>query len=124
MDLRAPCNLCSSIPRIQPFCSPLTNHSSLKTIISRRKVTSELQSTAGVASWSSDRTQAVPTHKVTVHDRFRGVTHQFVVPEDQYILHTAEDQNIALPFACRHGIAFSIKCGFFYVPVRSENMLF
>lgn len=24
--------------------------------------------------------------------------------QDQYILHTAEAQNITLPFACRHGI--------------------
>ncbi|XP_039780985.1 ferredoxin C 2, chloroplastic-like [Panicum virgatum] len=46
---------------------------------------------------------AVPTHKVTVHDRQRGVVHEFVVPEDQYILHTAEAQDIRLPFACRHG---------------------
>nr|CAB3493664.1 unnamed protein product [Digitaria exilis] len=46
---------------------------------------------------------AVPTHKVTVHDRQRGVVHEFVVPEvDQYILHTAEAQDIRLPFACRH----------------------
>ncbi|RLN15887.1 ferredoxin-1 [Panicum miliaceum] len=45
---------------------------------------------------------AVPAHKVTVHDRQRGVVHEFVVPEDQYILHTAEAQDIRLPFACRH----------------------
>ncbi|KAL9270213.1 Ferredoxin C 2, chloroplastic-like protein [Drosera capensis] len=47
------------------------------------------------------------THKVTVHDRQHGLTHEFLVPEDQYILHTAEDQNIALPFACRHGCCTS-----------------
>ncbi|KAE8819615.1 ferredoxin, chloroplastic [Hordeum vulgare] len=50
---------------------------------------------------------AVPTHKVTVHDRERGVVHQFVVPQDQYILHTAEAQDITLPFACRHGCCTS-----------------
>ncbi|RLN42808.1 ferredoxin-1 [Panicum miliaceum] len=50
---------------------------------------------------------AVPTHKVTVHDRQRGVVHEFVVPEDQYILHTAEAQDIRLPFACRHGCCTS-----------------
>ncbi|XP_012704648.1 uncharacterized protein LOC101785087 [Setaria italica] len=49
----------------------------------------------------------VPTHKVTVHDRQRGVVHEFVVPEDQYILHTAEAQDIRLPFACRHGCCTS-----------------
>ncbi|KAF3333365.1 ferredoxin-like protein [Carex littledalei] len=50
---------------------------------------------------------AVPTHRVTVHDRQRGVTHEFVVPEDQYILHTGESQNITLPFSCRHGCCTS-----------------
>ncbi|CAN6292074.1 unnamed protein product, partial [Urochloa humidicola] len=49
----------------------------------------------------------VPTHKVTVHDRQTGVVHEFVVPEDQYILHTAEAQDIKLPFACRHGCCTS-----------------
>ncbi|CAL4918428.1 unnamed protein product [Urochloa decumbens] len=49
----------------------------------------------------------VPTHKVTVHDRQTGVVHEFVVPEDQYILHTAEAQDIRLPFACRHGCCTS-----------------
>ncbi|XP_039113971.1 ferredoxin C 2, chloroplastic-like [Dioscorea cayenensis subsp. rotundata] len=53
------------------------------------------------------RTSPVPTHQVTVHDRRRGVVHQFLVPEDQYILHTAESQNISLPFACRHGCCTS-----------------
>ncbi|KAM0859910.1 hypothetical protein ACQ4PT_046874 [Festuca glaucescens] len=49
----------------------------------------------------------VATHKVTVHDRERGVVHEFVVPQDQYILHTAEAQDITLPFACRHGCCTS-----------------
>ncbi|CAJ2635198.1 ferredoxin C 2, chloroplastic [Trifolium pratense] len=49
----------------------------------------------------------VPTHKVKVHDRVRGIVHEFLVPEDQYILHTAESQNINLPFACRHGCCTS-----------------
>nr|ABK26465.1 unknown [Picea sitchensis] len=44
----------------------------------------------------------VPKHLVTVHDRQSGTVHKFWVPEDQYILHTAEDQDITLPFACRH----------------------
>ncbi|XP_058075980.1 ferredoxin C 2, chloroplastic [Magnolia sinica] len=48
-----------------------------------------------------------PIHSVTVHDRQRGVSHSFLVPEDQYILHTAEAQNISLPFACRHGCCTS-----------------
>ncbi|CAM0875412.1 unnamed protein product [Alopecurus aequalis] len=49
----------------------------------------------------------VATHKVTVHDRERGVVHEFIVPQDQYILHTAEAQDITLPFACRHGCCTS-----------------
>ncbi|XP_074264687.1 ferredoxin C 2, chloroplastic [Silene latifolia] len=56
---------------------------------------------------TSSSSGPVPTHKVTVHDRQRGLTHHFFVPEDQYILHTAEDQDISLPFACRHGCCTS-----------------
>ncbi|CAN0842879.1 Transcription factor MYC1, partial [Linum grandiflorum] len=63
---------------------------------------SELRAAVGVNGLSSAQT-TVPTHKVTVHDRQRGVVHEFVVPEDQYILHTGESQGIELPFACRHG---------------------
>ncbi|CAM6083400.1 unnamed protein product [Calypogeia fissa] len=59
-------------------------------------------------------------HSVTVVDRQRGITHQFSVPEDQYILHTGEDQNIALPFSCRHGCctacAVRVKSGNLYQP--------
>uniref|UniRef100_A0A0D9VXJ7 2Fe-2S ferredoxin-type domain-containing protein n=1 Tax=Leersia perrieri TaxID=77586 RepID=A0A0D9VXJ7_9ORYZ len=56
-------------------------------------------------AWASS--SPAPTHKVTVHDRQRGVVHEFVVPQDQYILHTAEAQDISLPFACRHGCCTS-----------------
>ncbi|GJM96219.1 hypothetical protein PR202_ga13035 [Eleusine coracana subsp. coracana] len=63
----------------------------------RARASSELQQAPRPAG------AAVASHKVTVHDRQRGVTHEFVVPEDQYILHTAEAQDISLPFACRHG---------------------
>ncbi|RZC56158.1 hypothetical protein C5167_015029 [Papaver somniferum] len=56
---------------------------------------------------SSSGTNTSQLHKVTVHDRERGVVHEFFVPEDQYILHTAEAQNISLPFACRHGCCTS-----------------
>ncbi|CAN0842877.1 Transcription factor MYC1, partial [Linum grandiflorum] len=67
---------------------------------------SELRAAVGVNGLSSAQT-TVPTHKVTVHDRQRGVVHEFVVPEDQYILHTGESQGIELPFACRHGCCTS-----------------
>lgn len=67
---------------------------------------SELQKAAGPAAATASGA-TVPTHKVTVHDRQRGVVHEFVVPQDQYILHTAEAQDIRLPFACRHGCCTS-----------------
>ncbi|KAL3499869.1 hypothetical protein ACH5RR_038962 [Cinchona calisaya] len=78
----------------------------------RCKTTSELQTSPasavtgqnGSTSYSSS---SVPLHKVTVHDRQRDIVHEFFVPEDQYILHTAESQNISLPFACRHGCCTS-----------------
>ncbi|KDP30577.1 hypothetical protein JCGZ_16944 [Jatropha curcas] len=73
----------------------------------RLKATSDLQTSVGVTSQVGNYSPAVPTHKVTVHDRQRGVSHEFLVPEDQYILHTAESQNISLPFACRHGCCTS-----------------
>ncbi|KAE9613734.1 putative ferredoxin [2Fe-2S], plant, Beta-grasp domain-containing protein [Lupinus albus] len=103
MALRIPCNC--SIPlhtkKLQSF--PL--NTSFK---QRRKTTnSELQTQQQVGVNGSSVSVGVPTHKVTVHDRQRGTVHQFLVPEDQYILHTAEDQNITLPFACRHGCCTS-----------------
>lgn len=42
-------------------------------------------------------------HTITVHDRQKGVTHTFQVPDDRYILHTAEHQGNSLPFSCRNG---------------------
>ncbi|XP_003561243.1 ferredoxin, chloroplastic [Brachypodium distachyon] len=68
-----------------------------------RASASELQQAPGAAAPAA----TIPTHKVTVHDRERGVVHEFVVPQDQYILHTAEAQDITLPFACRHGCCTS-----------------
>ncbi|KAI0511603.1 hypothetical protein KFK09_012233 [Dendrobium nobile] len=73
------------------------------------KTKAELQSAVEVSGRSAApaRTAAVQVHRVTVIDRQRGVVHQFLVPEDQYILHTAESQEISLPFACRHGCCTS-----------------
>ncbi|GLU05430.1 hypothetical protein SLE2022_225320 [Rubroshorea leprosula] len=72
-----------------------------------RVTRSELQTSVGVTDRAGSQSPSIPTHKVTVRDRQRGVVHEFLVPEDQYILHTAESQNITLPFACRHGCCTS-----------------
>ncbi|XP_057799924.1 ferredoxin-1, chloroplastic isoform X1 [Salvia miltiorrhiza] len=106
MDLQTPCcNACMLINRkpAPPKLSFSRNNISIPKY--RCKTVSELQSTASVNGGA--RPSSVPSHKVTVHDRQRGVVHEFYVPEDQYILHTAEDQDIKLPFACRHGCCTS-----------------
>ncbi|KAE8661874.1 hypothetical protein F3Y22_tig00113722pilonHSYRG00221 [Hibiscus syriacus] len=109
MDLVVvPCNSCTSLypqtPLRQRLSSPKRGAFSFTC---RRKTTSELQSPVSVTSTNGNPFPSIPTHKVTVHDRKQGVVHEFVVPEDQYILHTAEAQNITLPFACRHGCCTS-----------------
>ncbi|KAJ6695865.1 FERREDOXIN C 2 CHLOROPLASTIC [Salix koriyanagi] len=113
MDLIVSSNSCNSLcrkPAIYRRISspnPTTQHStSLKCRVV--KTTSELQSSVGVSDPTGNNfSPSIPTHKVTVRDRQRGVVHEFLVPEDQYILHTAESQNITLPFACRHGCCTS-----------------
>ncbi|XP_010246805.1 PREDICTED: ferredoxin-3, chloroplastic [Nelumbo nucifera] len=110
MDLRIATNrhpFCISTCRkphaFRQFCriSPTKSH--------RVSTKAELQTPAEVSDLPGGYTSpsSVPVHKVTVHDRQRGVSHEFLVPEDQYILHTAEAQNITLPFACRHGCCTS-----------------
>ncbi|GMP95537.1 hypothetical protein CsSME_00044547 [Camellia sinensis var. sinensis] len=87
MNLRSPCTLSTPLHRLT--------------------TSSELQTPVELTGRSGSHSQSVPTHKVTVRDRKRGLVHEFFVPEDQYILHTAESQNISLPFACRHGCCTS-----------------
>ncbi|NJL51426.1 MAG: 2Fe-2S iron-sulfur cluster binding domain-containing protein [Hydrococcus sp. SU_1_0] len=47
------------------------------------------------------------THIVTIRDRTAGKQYIVEVPEDQYILQTAEQQGSKLPFLCRNGACTS-----------------
>ena len=47
------------------------------------------------------------THIVKVSDRVTGKHYTVEVPEDRYILETAEQQDAELPFLCRNGACTS-----------------
>jgi ferredoxin len=47
------------------------------------------------------------THTVTIHHRDTQQTYIVQVPEDRYILQTAESQGADLPFSCRNGACTS-----------------
>ncbi|CAB4279229.1 unnamed protein product [Prunus armeniaca] len=111
MDYAIPCNPCTSIyqkPTLNRQTTCPKSFARRSNVTKWRiKTTSELQTPVGVTDRAGSYSPSIPTHKITVHDRQRGVVHQFLVPEDQYILHTAESQDITLPFACRHGCCTS-----------------
>lgn len=43
------------------------------------------------------------SYQITIQHRQTGETYKIEVPENRYILHTAEDQDAELPFSCRNG---------------------
>ncbi|KAM0951284.1 putative 2Fe-2S ferredoxin-type iron-sulfur binding domain, Beta-grasp domain superfamily [Dioscorea sansibarensis] len=113
MDLQILCNSNLSLSFSPSFFPSHSHHRRLHNLGFRtmpsphRNMISTRATTMATDAVPQPRPSPVPTHQVTVHDRQRGVVHQFLVPEDQYILHTAESQNISLPFACRHGCCTS-----------------
>jgi ferredoxin len=45
----------------------------------------------------------VQIHTIRVYDRATDTSYTLEVPEDRYILHTAEHNGVELPFSCRNG---------------------
>ncbi len=43
------------------------------------------------------------TYRVTINNRQKNTVETVEVPEDRYILNTAENQDVKPPFACRNG---------------------
>lgn len=59
-------------------------------------------------------------YTVRIHDRQKGTCHSVQVPDDRYILMSAESQGVDLPFACRNGActtcAVRVRSGDLYQP--------
>ncbi|MBP0001453.1 MAG: 2Fe-2S iron-sulfur cluster binding domain-containing protein [Cyanobacteria bacterium SID2] len=47
------------------------------------------------------------TYEVRIHHRQTGEHYTVRVPEDRYILHSAENQGVNLPYSCRNGACTS-----------------
>jgi len=60
------------------------------------------------------------SHTIKIRDRAKGKLHTVQVPEDWYILHSAENQGVELPFSCRNGActtcAVRVRSGELYQP--------
>jgi ferredoxin len=59
-------------------------------------------------------------YQIKIYNRQTDTYHQVTVPSDRYILHSAENQGLKLPFACRNGActacAVQVKSGELYQP--------
>jgi ferredoxin len=62
----------------------------------------------------------VSTFPVRVRDRRTNTEYAFEIPADRYILETAEEQGVCLPFSCRNGActacAVRVLAGELYQP--------
>ncbi|MGL5060713.1 MAG: 2Fe-2S iron-sulfur cluster-binding protein [Microcoleus sp.] len=60
------------------------------------------------------------SYTIKIHNRQTGDRSTVQVPEDRYILHSAENQGVELPFSCRNGActacAVRVKSGELYQP--------
>lgn len=79
-----------------------------------------LGGTAGAGSGEGPTNSNAPRHKVKIYNHYCDQEIEVEVPEDRYILYTAEDQGLTLPWACRLGCctacAVKVKEGDVYQP--------
>jgi ferredoxin len=59
-------------------------------------------------------------YQIKIYNRQTDTYHRVIVPSDRYILHSAENQGLELPFSCRNGActacAVRVKSGDLYQP--------